>query len=57
MLAIDGAASATTTMASPADLIVDTSALMAILLPEPDGPSFYAHPTAARSPARDPKRD
>ncbi|MGH8592267.1 MAG: type II toxin-antitoxin system VapC family toxin [Gammaproteobacteria bacterium] len=38
-------------MASPADLVVDTSALMAILLPEADGPSFYARLTAARSPA------
>lgn len=39
------------TMVSPADLVVDTSALMAILLPEADGPSFYARLTAARSPA------
>jgi ribonuclease VapC len=38
-------------MASPADLVVDTSALMAILLPEADGPSFYTRLTAARSPA------
>ncbi|MGQ0595128.1 MAG: type II toxin-antitoxin system VapC family toxin [Gammaproteobacteria bacterium] len=30
---------------------MDTSALMAILLPEADGPSFYARLTAARSPA------
>jgi uncharacterized protein with PIN domain len=38
-------------MVSPADLVVDTSALTAILLPEADGPSFYARLTAAHSPA------
>ncbi len=38
-------------MAFQVDLIVDTSALMAILLPEPDGPSFYARMVSARNPA------
>ncbi len=39
------------TMASPVDLIVDTSAILAILLPETDGPSFYGHLVRAASPA------
>ncbi len=39
-----------TPMAFPPDLVVDTSALLAILLPEPEGPACLARLMAARQP-------
>ncbi|MCP5197933.1 MAG: type II toxin-antitoxin system VapC family toxin [Gammaproteobacteria bacterium] len=40
-----------TNTASPVDLVVDTSAVLAILLPEAEGPQFYNRLRAAHCPA------